>query len=134
MGPNEQQSVGELVKQLSEQTSTLARKEVELAKTEMALKGKRLGLGAGAFGGAGLFAVFAFGVFSSALVLLLATAIKAWVAALIVAGIYALVAGVLALTGKKKVEQATPPVPEQAIESTKADVSEAKRRAEVTRQ
>jgi hypothetical protein len=134
MGPIEQQSVGELVKQLSEQTSTLARKEVELAKTEMALKGKRLGLGAGAFGGAGLFAVFAFGVFSSALVLLLATAIKAWVAALIVAGIYALVAGVLALTGKKKVEQATPPVPEQAIESTKADVSEAKRRAEVTRQ
>jgi Putative Actinobacterial Holin-X, holin superfamily III len=130
----EQQSIGELVKQLSEQTSALARKEVQLAKAEMALKGKRLGLGAGAFGGAGLFAVFALGVFSSALVLLLATAIEAWVAALVVAGIYAVIAGILALTGKKKVKQATPPVPEQAIESTKTDVSEAKRRAEVARQ
>jgi nitrate/nitrite transporter NarK len=100
----------------------------------MALKGKRLGLGAGAFGGAGRFGVFALGVFSSALVLLLATAIEAWLAALVVAGIYTAIAGVLALTGKRKAEQAMPPVPEQAIESTKTDLSEAKRPAQVARQ
>ncbi len=123
------QSVGELVKQLSEQTSSLARKEVELAKAEMALKGKRLGVGAGAFGAAGFVGLFALGVLTAALVLLLATAMKAWIAALLVAVAYAGIAGVLALVGKKKVDEGTPPVPEQAIESSKADVEEAKERA-----
>jgi hypothetical protein len=131
--PTEQQSIGELVKQLSEQTSALARKEVELAKVEMTLKAKRLGMGAGAFGGAGFVGFFAFAALTAALVLLLATAMKAWIAAVIVAAGYAAVAGVLALTGKKKVEEGTPPVPEQAIESTKTDVEEAKHRVEVAR-
>jgi membrane protein len=133
-GPQEQQSIGELVKQLSEQTSTLARKEVELAKTEMALKGKRLGMGAGAFGAAGVIGLFAFGALTATIILLIATAIEPWIAALIVAVAYAAVAGVLALTGKKKVDEATPPLPEQAIESTKEDVQEAKQRVEVARQ
>jgi hypothetical protein len=132
--PTDQQSIGELVKQLSEQTSTLARKEVELAKTEMALKGKRLGIGAGAFGAAGALGFFAFGTLTAALVLLIATALDGWIAAVIVAAAYALVAGILALAGRKKVDQATPPLPEQAIESTKDDVSEAKQRVEVARQ
>jgi membrane protein len=133
-GPQEQQSIGELVKQLSEQTSTLARKEVELAKTEMALKGKRLGMGAGAFGAAGVIGLFAFGALTATIILLIATAIEPWIAALIVAVAYAAVAGVLALTGKKKVDEATPPLPEQAIESTKEDVQEAKQRVEVAGQ
>jgi hypothetical protein len=129
----DQQSVGELVKQLSDQTSELARKEVELAKAEMSLKAKRIGVGLGAFGSAGLIGIFAFGALTAALVLLLATALDAWIAALIVATAYGAVAGILALSGKKKVEEATPPVPEQAIESTKADVDEAKHRVEVGR-
>ena len=133
MEASDQQSVSELIKQLSQQTSELARKEAELAKAEMALKGKRLGIGAGAFGAAGLIGIFALGAFTAALILLLATAIKPWVAALIVAAVYAVIAGVLALTGKKKVEEATPPVPEQAIESTKEDVSETKHRVEAAR-
>jgi MFS family permease len=129
----EQQSVAELVKQLSEQTSELARKEVELAKAEMALKAKRIGIGVGAFGGAGFVGIFAIGALTAALILLLATALDGWIAALIVAAVYGVLAGILALTGKKKVEAATPPVPEQAIETTKADISEAKHRVEVAR-
>src|SRR5919197_2257722 len=96
-------SVGELVKQLSEQTSRLARQEVELAKAELTAKGKRAGLGAGMFGGAGVFGLYALGALTAAIILALATAIAGWLAALIVAVLYGAVAGVLALTGKSKV-------------------------------
>src|SRR5437763_1835814 len=119
-------SLAELTRQLSDQTTALARKEVELAKAELALKGKRLGLGAGMFGGAGLVAAYAVGALTACLILALATAVDAWLAALIVTAAYGAFAGVLALTGKKNVEQGTPPVPGQAIESTKEDVQATK--------
>src|SRR3954454_10858347 len=120
------QSIADLMSQLTEQSTRLARKEVELAKTEMAVKGKRIGLGAGVFGAAGLVAVLGLGALTAAIVLLLATAMDGWLAAAIVAVVYLAVAGVLALAGKGKVEQATPAAPEQAIESVKDDIEEAK--------
>jgi uncharacterized protein YacL len=126
---NEQQSLSELMKQLTEQTTRLAQKEIELAKAEMSIKGKRLGIGAGAFGGAGLVAVLGLGTLVATIVLLLATAMTAWLAALIVTVVLFAIAGVAALIGKKKVEEATPPVPEQTVETVKADVEEAKLRA-----
>ena len=128
-----ERSTGELLKELTERSAELARKEVELAKVEMELKAKRLGQGAGALGGAGLIGVFAFGVLTAALILLIATAIDDWLAALIVAVVYAAVAGVLALVGRKRVDEGTPPLPEQAIESTKADVQEAQQRVQEAR-
>jgi uncharacterized membrane protein YqjE len=118
--------VGELLQQLSTQTQTLVRDEMELARAELTEKGKTVGLGAGMFGGAGLFGLFAFGALTAAIILVLAEGMAAWIAALIVAVVYGAVAGVLALTGKKKVEQGTPPVPEEAVESTRADVQRAK--------
>jgi uncharacterized membrane protein YqjE len=118
--------VGELLKELSTQTSTLVRQELELAKAEMAEKGKRAGLGAGMFGGAGLFGLLALGALTACLIAALATGMEVWLAALIVAVVYAAVAGVLALLGRKKTREATPPAPEQAIESTKEDVQWAK--------
>ena len=121
--------IGELLKQLSEQTSTLVRQELDLAKAELGEKGKRAGLGAGMFGGAGLLAVLALGALTACAILALATAVTAWLAALIVAAVLGAIAGVLALTGKTKVEQATPPVPEQAVGSVKEDVAWAKTRA-----
>jgi MFS family permease len=126
-------SVAELVKQLTEQTSRLARQEVELAKAELAVKGKRAGMGAGMFGGAGLFGLYAVGALTAAIILALATAVAGWLAALIVAVVYGAIAGVLALTGKRKVAAATPPVPEQATESVKEDVRWAKSRAQAAR-
>ena len=133
MADRDDRSVAELVKQLSEQSSELARKEVELAKAEMTVKAKRFGMGAGAFGAAGFLGVFAFAALTAGLILLLATAMDAWLAAAIVAAVYAAIAGILALVGKKQVDEATPPVPEQAIESTKADVEEAKERVQEAR-
>ncbi|HEX2359804.1 MAG TPA: phage holin family protein [Solirubrobacterales bacterium] len=127
---NDERSFAELVKQLSERSAELARKEVELAKAEMSLKARRLGLGAGAFGAAGLLGLFAFGALTAALILLLATALEGWIAALIVAAGYGALAGALAAVGRKKVDEGTPPVPEQAIESTKADVQETQQRVQ----
>lgn len=124
---DEEASLGELVQRLSDQTAALARKEVELAKAELAIKGKRLGMGAGAFGAAGVVGLYAGGALTATLILALATFLEGWLAALIVTVVYAAIAGVLALTGKKQVEAGTPPVPERAIDSTKQDIEAAKR-------
>jgi uncharacterized membrane protein YqjE len=118
--------VGELLKELSTQTTTLVRKELELAKAEMAEKGKQAGLGAGMFGGAGLFGLLALATLTTCVIAALATAMEVWVAALIVTAVYAAVAAVLALLGRQKTREAIPPAPEQAIESTKEDVQWAK--------
>jgi len=120
--------VGELLKELSTQTSTLVRQELELAKAEMTEKGKQAGLGAGMFGGAGLLGVFALAALTTAVIAAIATATDLWVAALIVAVIYAVGAAVLGLAGRNKTREAVPPAPEQAIESTKEDVQWAKTR------
>ena len=115
-------STAELLRELSEQTGDLVRKEMELAKAELREKGKAAGLGAGMFGGAGLVALYAVGALTACVILALAIVVDAWLAALIVGVGYLALAGILALTGRKKVEQATPPLPEQAIESTKEDI------------
>src|SRR4051795_152471 len=88
------QPLGDLVKQLSEQTTHLVRSEVELAKAELAQKGKQAGIGAGMFGGAGVFGLYALGALTAAAILALDTAMKGWLAALIVAAVWAAVAGV----------------------------------------
>jgi len=126
--------LAELIKQLSEQSSRLARQEVELAKAELAYKGKRAGIGAGMFGGAGVFGFYGLGALIAAAILILATAITAWLAALIIAVVLGAIAGILALQGKSKVQQATPPVPEEATESVKEDVQWAKTKAQQARQ
>jgi len=133
-GAASEASLAELIKQLSEQSSRLARQEVELAKAELVYKGKRAGIGAGMFGGAGAFVFYGLGALTAAAILALATAMTAWLAALIIAVVFAAIAGILALQGKNKVQQATPPVPEEATESVKEDVQWAKTRAQAGRQ
>lgn len=122
-------SIAELVKRLSDQSAALVRQEVDLAKAELAVKGKRAGVGAGMFGAAGVFGLYAAGALTACLILALATAMTAWLAALIVAAVYGTVAGVVAVTGRNKVKQAVPPMPEQTVESVKEDVEWTKQRA-----
>lgn len=126
-------STGELVKQLSEQSSQLVRQELELAKAELTEKGKRAGIGAGMFGGAGVAGLLALGALTACLILLLGKAMDEWVAALIVTIVYAAIAGVLALRGRDKVREGMPPAPEQTVESVKEDVQWAKTRARSAR-
>ncbi len=130
---HEERPVAELLRELSEQTSTLVHKELELAKLELEQKGKRAGIGAGMFGGAGLVGLYAVGALTAAIVLLLATAVAGWLAALIVAAAYGVLAAGLALAGRSQVQQATPPMPEQATESVKEDVQWAKAKAQEAR-
>jgi MFS family permease len=130
----EDRPVAELVRQLSDQTTTLVRQEIELAKAEMTAKGKQVGIGAGAFGGAGLIGLYAVGAITACLILALSTAVAGWLAALIVGVVYAAIAGILALIGKKQTQAGAPPVPERAISSTKEDVEWAKTRAKTARQ
>jgi len=130
---SQEASFAELTRQLSEQTSRLIHQEIELAKAELTVKGKRAGIGAGMFGGAGAIGFYALGALIATVILALAQAVAAWLAALIVTVVLAAIAGVLVLQGRNKVAQATPPVPEQATESVKEDVQWAKTRAQAAR-
>lgn len=122
-------SVGELVKQASEQLSQLVRDELRLAQAEMKQKGKRFGLGGGLFGGAGLVAVLAAQAAVATAIIALGLVWPLWLSALVVtAGLFA-VAGVLAALGKKEVGRAVPPAPQQAVAGVKTDVARIKESA-----
>jgi hypothetical protein len=124
-----ERSLGELLKRLSQETATLVRQELELAKAEVAQKGKVAGAGAGLLGAAGVAGLAALGAFTAFLILVLSLLMPAWVAALIVTAIYGAVAAILAMKGRTKIQEAKPPVPEQTVETVKEDVQWAKTRA-----
>jgi hypothetical protein len=119
-------STGELIGQLSDQVSKLVRDEVRLAQAEVTQKAKRLGIGAGLFGGAGLVALLGLNALITAAILGLANVLPGWLSAIILAVVLFAVAGVLALLGKKDVQQATPPLPTETIPSVQADVATVK--------
>jgi uncharacterized membrane protein YqjE len=121
-----QPSTAELVSQLSEQVTTLVRDELALARAEMTEKGKRAGKGAGLLGGGGVLALYGLGALFVTIGAALAEVMPAWLAALIVTVVLFVAAGVAALLGKKQVQQAVPPKPTQAVDSTKRDVDTVK--------
>ena len=125
----ENASTGQLIGQLTEQISRLVRDEARLAQAEVTQKAKKLGVGAGLFGGAGLVAFFGLAALITAVILALALVLPDWLAALIVAVVLAAVAGVLALVGKKDVQKGSPPVPTEAIASVKTDIATVKESA-----
>ena len=119
-------SLGELLKQLSEQTTRLVHQELELAKAELQQKGKQAGMGAGMFGGAGALGLAALGALTACFILALNAIMPAWLAALIVAVVYGIIAFVLVKQVQARIKAAAPPVPEQTIETVKEDVEWAK--------
>ncbi|RVX44985.1 putative superfamily III holin-X [Nonomuraea polychroma] len=121
--------VSELIKQASEQVSVLVRQEIRLAAAEMKDKGRYAGLGAGLLGAAALVALYGAAALLAAVIAALTLVMPAWVAALIAAVVLLAVAAVLGLTGRTQVTHAMPPLPEQAIDSTRQDVTEIKERA-----
>jgi hypothetical protein len=112
------QSIGDLLKQLSEETSTLIRQEMALARAELKQTGKQAGTGAGLLGGAGVVGLLAGIALTLTLIFLLDTFMVSWLAALIVTLLWAAVAAVLAQRGKKELQQVTPPAP-QTVETVK---------------
>ena len=128
-GDLRERPIGELFSKLSNETSTLIRQEMELARAELTEKGKEAGKGAGLFGGAGAVGLLGAGALTAGVILLLATAIAGWLAAVLVGLVYVAVAAFLALQGRKRIQAATPPMPEQTIDTVKEDVEWAKTRA-----
>ena len=129
-----ERAIGELLKQLSAETTTLVRQELELAKAELTEKGKEAGKGAGMFGGAGVVGLLA--ARRADRVLHRAAGHRGWttwLAALIVAVVYGAIAGVLALQGRDQVQAGDPARPRQTIESVKEDVEWAKTRTRSAR-
>ena len=105
---------------------TLARQELQLARAEMVEKGKKAGAGAGLMGVAGGIALLAGGALTAFLILALDGVMPNWLAALLVAGAYAMAAAVVFSIGKGRVQDAGPLVPEQTIDSVKEDAQWAK--------
>jgi uncharacterized membrane protein YqjE len=116
-------TLGALVHDLTQQVPQLIRSEIRLAQAEMTEKGKRAGLGIGMFSAAGLLAFLGLCCVVTTAILALAHALPDWLAALIVAAVLFIGAGIAALVGRKEVRQATPPAPEQAIEGVKEDIA-----------
>jgi uncharacterized membrane protein YqjE len=116
-------TLGALVHDLTQQVPELIRSELRLAQAEMSEKGKRAGLGIGMFSVAGLLAFLGVGSVVATAILALAHALPDWLSALVVAVVLFAGAGVTALAGKREVQQATPPTPEQAIEGVKEDIA-----------
>lgn len=124
-----ERSFGELAKELSSELSTLVRKELELFRAEMREKGRQAVPGLELFGVAGVVGLAAAGAATAFLILVLDTFMPAWLAALIVTVVLGAIAVVLGMQGKRRVEEAGTPVPEQTIESVKEDVEWAKTQA-----
>ena len=118
--------IGELLKQLANETTMLVRQELDLAKAEMREKAGKAGPGFGMWGAAGVTGLLALGTLTAFLILALDGAMPNWLAALIVGLVYAAIAGVLYVRGKQRVEEAGSPVPEKTIETVKEDVQWAK--------
>src|SRR5215208_3074140 len=124
-GDARERPIGELVKELSSQTSALVRQEIELARAELQQKGKLAGKGVGVLGGAAVGGLLALGALTAALIALLDKAMATWVSALIVMALWAVLAAALAKAGQKSLQRATPPAP-QTIETVKEDIQWAK--------
>ncbi|MDO3635309.1 phage holin family protein [Mycolicibacterium arseniciresistens] len=123
--PGADASVGELMSQLSAQTSRLVRDELKLAQKEFQESAKHAGIGAGLISAAGLFAVLGLMTVIAAAVAALSLVLDVWAAALIVAVVLFIIAGIAALMSKKQAEQVTPAAPRTA-ETVKADIQEVK--------
>jgi hypothetical protein len=124
-GDMRERPIGELLKELSEETATLVRQELALARAELSEKGKQAGAGAGMLGAGGVAALLALGSLTACLIAALDLAMATWLAALIMAVVWGAIAGVLALTGRERLSQTTP-IPEQTIDTVKEDVEWAK--------
>ena len=119
-------TLGAIVNQLTTQVPELIRSEIRLAQAEVTEKGKRVGVGIGMFSGAGLMAFFGFGTLLATIILALSLLMDPWIAALIVTVVLFIIAGVLALLGRNKVQEGTPLAPERAVTGVKEDIATVK--------
>jgi membrane protein len=120
--PVGEKSTAELVHDLTEQFSHLARTEIRMAVREVSDKAKHAGIGAANLGVAGVLAGYGLAIVFAGIVLLLALVLPAWAAALIVGGALLLLAGIALLVARGQFRKSTPPLPTEAVADTKKDI------------
>jgi hypothetical protein len=119
----------DLVNELPALVTRLVRDEVKLAQAEMTRKGKQVGVGAGLLGGSGVIALYGVACLLASAIAAISMKLHVWLAALIIGAAVLAVAGVAALVGRSRLKKGTMPLPQQAIDSVKADISMVKARA-----
>jgi uncharacterized membrane protein YqjE len=125
-----EESIGELIKDLSRDVSKLVHQEFELARVEMTEKGKRAGVGLSMVGGAAAFALVTLGGSMATIIIVLDLVMPLWLAALLTTAVYGVVAAVLALRGREELKETGAPIPERTRDSIKEDIQWAKTRAQ----
>jgi hypothetical protein len=126
--------IGEVTTALTRDLSLLVRQELELAKAEMAEKGRVAARGLGMIGGAGVAALMGAGALTACAVLVLSLFLPSWLSALLVAVALAGLAYLLAVRGKDQIGKAGTLIPEQTIETIEEDMEWAKARATSARE
>jgi uncharacterized membrane protein YqjE len=122
-------SVGELTKELLRNVSELVRRELDLAKAELAEKGRHLAVGIGLAVVGAVLLLVVLGALTATAILALATALDAWLAALIVTLVVGVIAAVVLLVGVRALRRGSPPVPDETVDSVKEDIAWLKTRA-----
>ena len=121
----EDRSLSELLSDVTTEIATLFRKEVELAKAETSEQVSRAAKAGGMLGAAAVIGFLDLILFSFAAAWALSEVVPEGVAFLIVAVVFAIVAGVLAMAGKKRLASVNP-MPNQTVQTLKDDVQVAK--------
>ena len=114
------------VKQLAQDVGILVRKELELARAEMAEKARNAGVGAGMLSGSAVAGLLTLGSLTALLIIAISLALPAWLAALVVTVMWGAVTAILAVAGKNKIQRTGSLVPEQTIQNVREDVQWAK--------
>ena len=126
---SDDRSVAELTKELVRDVSELVRRELDLAKAELAEKARNLGRGIGFAAAGAVLLLVTLGALTATAIIALATAMDTWLAALIVTIVVGVIGTVVLLVGIKTLRRGTPPVPDQTVESVKEDIAWVKTRA-----
>jgi hypothetical protein len=126
---NDDRSVAELTKALLHDASELVRRELDLAKAELAEKGRRLAVGIGLLAVGAVLMLAVLGTLIATAVLALATVMDAWLAALVVTLVLAVLGAVVLLFGTRALRRGAPPVPDETVDSVKEDIAWVKIRA-----
>jgi uncharacterized membrane protein YqjE len=122
----ETRPLSDMISGVVENVQNIVRYEVQLAKTELQQEAKTAGKGVAMLAAGALVGFYALGLFLLTAVWALATQVDRWLAALIVAVVVAVIAGALAMVGKKKLDEFSPK-PDETIDSVKEDIEWVKR-------
>jgi fatty acid desaturase len=121
-----------IFEQASNQIRSLVNQEVASAKAEVSARAKLNAVGIGLIAGAVTLVLLALAALTTAAIAALATTFSIWLSALIVAGVYLLVAIALGVIGKGRMKKGGPPLPTDTMHGLKEDVRKARANGKTT--